>query len=85
MITEKHNLACRVIFKAISKTGSLGSCVVSIGSQFSKSKEACLQAPRALVNFAAKLVHTRRALSSNVINFHQEPVSGQACNPPDPH
>ena len=37
------------------------------------------------VNFAAKLVHTRRALSSTVINFHQEPVSGQACNPPDPH
>ena len=36
------------------------------------------------VNFAAKLVHTRRALSSTVINFHQEPVSGQACNPLDP-
>jgi hypothetical protein len=30
MITERHNLACRMIFKAISKTGSLGSCVVSI-------------------------------------------------------
>jgi hypothetical protein len=29
MITERHNLACRMIFKAISKTGSLG-CVVSI-------------------------------------------------------
>ena len=37
------------------------------------------------VNFAAKLVHTRRALSSTIINSHQEPVSGQACNPPDPH
>jgi len=37
------------------------------------------------VNFAAKLVHTRRALSSTVINSHQEPVSGQACNSPDPH
>jgi len=37
------------------------------------------------VNFAAKLVHTRRALSSTVINSHQEPVSGKACNPPDPH
>ena len=38
------------------------------------------------VNFAAKLVHTRRALSGlAVINSHQEPVSGQACNPPDPH
>jgi len=37
------------------------------------------------VNFAAKFVHTRRALSSTVINSHQEPVSGQACIPPDPH
>ena len=30
MITERHNLACRMIFKAISKTGSLVSCIVSI-------------------------------------------------------
>jgi len=37
------------------------------------------------VNFAAKLVRTRRALSSAVINSHQEPVSGQACNPLDTH
>jgi hypothetical protein len=29
--------------------------------------------------FAAKLVHSRRALSSTVINSPQEPVSGQAC------
>jgi len=34
MITKRHNIACRMIFKAISKTGSLGSCIVSkdIGS-----------------------------------------------------
>jgi hypothetical protein len=37
------------------------------------------------MNLAAKLVHTRRALSSTVINSHQELVSGHACNPPDPH
>jgi hypothetical protein len=30
MITERHNLACRRILKAISKTSSLGSCVVSM-------------------------------------------------------
>jgi len=30
-------------------------------------------------------VHTRRALPSTVTNSHQEPVPGQACNPPDPH
>ena len=29
MITERHNIACRMIFKAISKIGSLGSCIVS--------------------------------------------------------
>jgi len=27
----------------------------------------------------------RRTLSSTVINCNQDPVSGQACNPPDPH
>ena len=34
MITKRHNLACGTIFKAISKTGSLGSCFVcmDIGS-----------------------------------------------------
>jgi len=37
------------------------------------------------VNCAAKLVRTRRALSSTIINSHQVTVSGQACNPPDPH
>jgi len=38
------------------------------------------------VNYAAELVHTRRAHSSTIINSHQqETVSGQACNPPDPH
>ena len=34
MITKRHNLACSMIFKAISKTGSLRSCFVcmDIGS-----------------------------------------------------
>jgi hypothetical protein len=36
-------------------------------------------------DFADKLVHTRRALSSTIVNSHQESVSGQACNPLDPH
>jgi len=30
MITERHLLACRMILKAISKIGSLGSCIVSM-------------------------------------------------------
>jgi len=37
------------------------------------------------VNSAAKLVHTRHALSSTITNAHQEPISGQACNPLDPN
>jgi len=37
------------------------------------------------VNLAAKLVHSRCALLNTVINSHQKPVSGQACNPLDPH
>jgi hypothetical protein len=37
------------------------------------------------VNYAAKIVNTGRALSSTIFNSHHEPVSGQACNPPDPH
>jgi len=37
------------------------------------------------VNCAAKLVHTRCALSSTIFNSRQETVSGQACNPLDPH
>jgi hypothetical protein len=34
VITKRHNLACSMIFKAISKTGSLGSCIfcMDIGS-----------------------------------------------------
>ena len=37
------------------------------------------------VNYAAKLVHTIHALSSTIVNTHQETVLDQACNPPDPH
>ena len=179
MITERHNLACHMIFKAISKTGSLGSCVVSwlgapqqhrqppvepptdprqhrpkdlskhrrdiylveikycedtrpqnqLNAAKEQHKDLCnifqgasitlhiillvvdgtiynthtlkpfeelgLDSQRVKklasklhvhsVNFDAKLVHTRRALSSTVINSHQEPVSGQACIPLDPH
>ena len=36
------------------------------------------------VNYAAKPVHTRLALSSTMINSHQETVSGRACTPLSP-
>ena len=32
------------------------------------------------VNYAAKLVHTKRALSSTAINSDQETISSQACD-----
>jgi len=37
------------------------------------------------VNYAAILVHSRRALSSTITISNQEPIPGQACNAPDPH
>lgn len=37
------------------------------------------------VNYAANLVHTTRALSRTITDSHQAPVSGQACNLPNPH
>jgi hypothetical protein len=46
---------------------------------FSKSYKLASKLHVHSVNYAAKLVHTRRALSSTNINSHQETVSGQAC------
>ena len=58
---------------------------LGLDSQRNKKLAFKLHASVHSVNFAAKLVHTRRAHSSININSHQEPVSGQACNPPDHH
>ena len=48
MITGRHNLACHMIFKAISKTGSLGLCVVSkdIGSNERMTMQNLLKQPK---------------------------------------
>jgi len=56
-----------------------------LGLDFQRVKKLASKLHVHSVNLAAKLVHTRRALSSTIINSHQEPVSGQACNPLDPH
>jgi hypothetical protein len=56
-----------------------------LGLDFQRVKRLAFKLHVQSVNFAAKLIHTRRALSSTIINAHQEPVSGQACNPLDPH
>jgi len=47
MITERHNLACRMILKAISKIGTLGLCIVSenIGSNEQRMTMQNLQIP----------------------------------------
>jgi len=56
-----------------------------LGLDFHRVKKLAYKLHVHSVNFAAKFVHTRRAFSSTVINSHHEPVSGQACNPLDPH
>jgi hypothetical protein len=57
--------------------------VDSVCSMFMASVSVIEKASSLL--FAAKFVHTRRALSSTTINSHQETVSGRAYNPPDLH
>jgi hypothetical protein len=52
-----------------------------LGLDFQRVKKLASKLLVHSVNFAAKLVHTRHALSSTIINSHQELVSGQACNP----
>ena len=56
-----------------------------LGLDFQRVKKLASKLHVHSVNLAAKLVHTRRALSSTIINSHQEPVSGQDCNHLDPH
>jgi hypothetical protein len=56
-----------------------------LGLDLKRVKKLAFKLHVHFVNYAAKLVHTIHALSSTVINSHQEPVSGQACNPLDPH
>ena len=53
-----------------------------LGLDFLRVKKLASKLHFHFVNYAAKLVHTRRALSSTIINCHQEPLSIQACNPP---
>jgi len=47
IITKRHNIACRMIFKTISKTGSLGSRIVfkDIGSNKRMTTQRNLQIP----------------------------------------
>jgi len=85
-----HELGLTAVEQELGKDGHQGggmrthplcvcACVYVLGLYVC----ACVQALYCCL--AAKLVHTRRTLSSNNINSHQETASGQACNPPDPH
>jgi len=55
-----------------------------LGLEFQRAKKLASKLLVHSVYYAAILIHIRRALSSTITNSHQEPVSGQACNPPDP-
>ena len=55
-----------------------------LGLEYQRVKKLASKLHVHSVDYAAKLVHARRALSSTMINSHQEQVSGQACNSPDP-
>ena len=74
------------VWVAPSTTLTLWSLTKELGFDSQRVKKLASKLHVHSVNFAAKLVHTKRALSSTTItNSHQEPVSGQACNPLDPH
>ena len=55
---------------------------VNQSGSFHPASQTKIDLPPAVhsVNYTAKLVHTRRALSSTIINSHQETVTGQACS-----
>jgi len=94
---ERHKkTAQRSLRDRYSARHPLGcGCTIYNTQTLEPLKELCLDSQRVKklasklhvhsVNYAARLVHTRRALSSNFINSHHEPVSGQARSPLDPH
>ena len=53
-VIMNYNLACRMILKAISKTGSLGSCVVSI--DIGSNKRMIMQTLQILETAESKIV-----------------------------
>jgi hypothetical protein len=57
---------------------------LELGLDFPRIKKLASKLHVHSVNYAAKIVNTRLALSSTIINSRQETASGQACNPPDP-
>jgi hypothetical protein len=64
MITERHNLACNMIFKALSKTGSLvGSCFVSMDTGSSE----WLAMQKLQIPNAAETRITKMALSTPLL------------------
>jgi hypothetical protein len=67
MITERHNLACSMIFKAISKTGSLGSCFVcmDIGSSERRAMQNLQIPDTAETRIVSKWLFPHRFLDIN--------------------
>ena len=77
MITERHKLACRIIFKAISKTGSLGSCIVSkdIGS----NKRMTIQNLQIPKTAESRIVHNGSSHPASQIKTDLPPAAQILC------
>jgi len=71
-----------LLFFLLSVRSLLGAVAVTPPK---KKKLASKLDVHSSVIYAAEIAHTRRALSSTIINSHQETVSGHTCNRPDPH
>jgi len=65
--TEEHHFACSIVYKAISKTGSLGSC--SVGIVGSSKRLAICKNPRSLLCWNQD--RTKVALSSQLFRQQQ--------------
>ena len=76
MITERHNLACRMIFKTISKTGSLGSCIVS--KEIGSNERVTMQISRFLKQLKGELFPNRSSHPASQIKTDVPPAA-QIC------
>ena len=77
MITERHNLACRMIFKTISKTGSLGSCIVS--KEIVSNERVTMQISRFLKQLKGELFPNRSSHPASQIKTDVPPAAQILC------
>jgi len=86
---QKQHKGLRTILQGASVTrhtillGVSGS-IKKLGLHSQRAKKLASKLHVHSINYAAKFVHARHAFSSTITDSHQEPVSGQACSPPNP-